>query len=91
MPRKQVFSKIPVKKTGDANDKYKYEDKFASVTTTPLIQLHCEKISRSKTIFDFRTQQSLKSIAEAFDYLEQSKSFRANNSSKLCSKLLLIL
>jgi len=36
MLRQQVYSKAPVKIV-DANDKLKYEDKFLSVKTTPLI------------------------------------------------------
>jgi hypothetical protein len=36
MPRKQAYSHMPVKKTGGINDKLSYEDKFISVTTSPL-------------------------------------------------------
>lgn len=46
MPRKQQFSHLPVKKTGQQNEKLRFEDKFVSVTTTPLIKLENETICR---------------------------------------------
>ncbi len=47
MPRKALYSNLPVKKTGQQNDKLRFEDKFISVVHTPLILTEYEKICRS--------------------------------------------
>lgn len=48
MPRKQAYSSYPVKKTANNMQKLSYEDRFESVTTTPLIQEVHERLKRSK-------------------------------------------
>jgi hypothetical protein len=35
---KQQYSVLPIKKTGQQNEKLRYEDKFVSVTETTLIK-----------------------------------------------------
>ena len=48
MPRKQVFSSYPVKKTGsNQQQKLSYEDRFDAVSTTPLILEAHDRITKS--------------------------------------------
>lgn len=70
MPRKQQFSHLPVKKTGQQNEKLRYEDKFISVTTTPLIKLEHETISKSIRVFYFRVAEFSEGSHQAFLCLE---------------------